>query len=302
MISAISVKDRLKKRADQNGKTMQEMLIVYGLERTIFRISVSEYADRFTLKGGILLYALFNGDYSRVTRDIDFSAKNTSNRVEDMTNVFGSIFRIHCDDALKYDLNTLEVKSITEFKEYHGVNVQITAYLDRTRVPVSIDIGFGDVVYPDRIKMEFPSLLDMNTPEVYAYSVYSVIAEKFEAIVSLGNANSRYKDYYDIMMIARNYDLNGNVLREAVRATFEYRQTGYDDIVVFEPGGFMSVLHQTRWNAFLNKKQALTDMGLEEVLSLIKELLEPVANSIKENEEYPFRWDHKKTEWRRELE
>lgn len=101
MISAISVKDRLKKRADQNGKTMQEMLIVYGLERTIFRISVSEYADRFTLKGGILLYALFNGDYSRVTRDIDFSAQNTSNRVEDMTNVFGSIFRIRCDGALK---------------------------------------------------------------------------------------------------------------------------------------------------------------------------------------------------------
>ena len=184
MIRAISVKDRLKKQAMEDGKTMQDKLVTYGLERTIYRLSVSQYAERFTLKGGIFLYALFDGEYARATMDIDLLAQRIPNDAEKMKKVFNDIFSIECDDALRFDLNTLEVTNITEFKEYHGVNVSITGYLDRTKVPVSIDIGFGDVIYPERMKMEFPVLLDMEVPEVYAYSIYSVIAEKFEAIVS----------------------------------------------------------------------------------------------------------------------
>ena len=98
-----------------------------------------------------------------------------------MKKVFHNIFSIECDDALRFDLDSLDVINITEFKEYHGVNVSIMGYLDRTRVPISIDIGFGDVIYPERMRMNFPVLLDMEAPEVYAYSIYSVIAEKFEA-------------------------------------------------------------------------------------------------------------------------
>ena len=192
MISAISVKDRLKNQAVASGKTFQEALTAYGLERTVYRLSVSEYVERFTLKGGIFLYALFEGEFARATRDIDLLARNMPNNVEDMKKVFANIFSIECDDALRYDLDTLEVIDITEFKEYQGVNVSIMAYLDRTKVPVSIDIGFGDVVYPDRVKMEFPVLLDMEVPEIYAYSISSVISEKFEASVSLGDANSRW--------------------------------------------------------------------------------------------------------------
>lgn len=127
---------------------MQEALTAYGLERTIYRLSISEYAERFTLKGGIFLYALFDGEFARATRDIDLLAGNMSNDAENMKRVFADIFSIQCDDALRYDLNTLEVQNITEFKEYHGVNVSIMAYLDRTRVPISVDIGFGDVIYP----------------------------------------------------------------------------------------------------------------------------------------------------------
>ena len=137
MISAISVKDRLKNQAVASGKTFQEALTAYGLERTIYRLSVSEYVERFTLKGGIFLYALFEGEFARVTRDIDLLAKNMPNNVEDMKKVFENIFSIECDDALRYDLDTLDVTDITEFKEYHGVNVSIMAYLDRTKVPVS---------------------------------------------------------------------------------------------------------------------------------------------------------------------
>ncbi|MCR5345069.1 MAG: nucleotidyl transferase AbiEii/AbiGii toxin family protein [Lachnospiraceae bacterium] len=125
MTNAISVKDRLKNYAVSSGKSFQEVLIEYGLERTVYRLSVSEYNERFTLKGGILLYALFDGKYARTTRDIDLLAVNISNNIEDMKIVFESIFSVECDDALHYDINTMSVKSITEFKEYHGVNVSL---------------------------------------------------------------------------------------------------------------------------------------------------------------------------------
>ena len=140
MISAISVKDRLKNQAVTSGKTFQEALTAYGLERTVYRLSVSEYVERFTLKGGIFLYALFEGEFARATRDIDLLARNMPNNVEDMKNVFENIFSIKCDDALRYDLDTLEVINITEFKEYHSVNVSIMAYLDRTKVGAKAEV------------------------------------------------------------------------------------------------------------------------------------------------------------------
>ena len=103
MISAISIKDRLKNRAIASGKTFQEVLTAYGLERTVYRLSVSEYVENFTLKGGIFLYALFEGEFARATRDIDFLAKNIPNHVEDMKKIFESIFSVECDDALRYE-------------------------------------------------------------------------------------------------------------------------------------------------------------------------------------------------------
>ena len=141
MTNATSVKDRLKRQAIEEKKTMQDKLVTYGLERTIYRLSISNYVERFTLKGGIFLYALFDGEYARATTDIDLLAQRIPNDVEEMKRVFKDIFSIECDDALRFDLDTLEVISITEFKEYHGVNVSIIGYLDRTKVPVSIDIG-----------------------------------------------------------------------------------------------------------------------------------------------------------------
>ena len=297
MISAISVKDRLKNHAIASRKTFQEALTAYGLERTVYRLSVSEYVENFTLKGGIFLYALFEGEFARATRDIDLLAGNMPNNVGNMKNVFESIFSVECDDALRYDLDTLEVKDITEFKEYHGVSVSIMAYLDRTRVPVSIDIGFGDVVYPDRVKMEFPVLLDMEAPEIYAYSISSVISEKFEAIVSLGDANSRYKDFYDIYILADRYDLDGMELKEAIKETFEHRGTGFDDIFAFTDDFIASEIHQNRWKAFLKKKKALVKVELNDVVSLLRTLLLPLVDSIIDDTEYTAKWDHELKKW-----
>lgn len=266
MINTNSVKGKLKNLAKDTGKTMQDALVLYGIERTIYRISISEFSNRFTLKGGIFLYAFFSGDYVRATTDIDLLAQQIPNDVEEMKKVFTSIFALECDDALRYDLNALEVINITEFKEYHGVKVTVFAYLDKTRIPVSIDVGFGDVIYPERVKMEFPTLLDMEAPNVFAYSLVSAISEKFEAFVSLGLANSRYKDFYDIYVLATKYNIDGNLLQGAIVKTFEHRETKLEDIVAFEKNFADDTSRQNRWNAFIKKKKVMLKIDLQETL------------------------------------
>ena len=298
MISAISIKDRLKKQAIEEKKTMQDKIIMYGLERTIYRLSISEYAERFTLKGGIFLYALFNGDYTRATTDIDLLAQCISNDIEEMKKVFKEIFSIKCDDALRFDLNTLDVIYITEFKEYHGVKVSILGYLDKTKVPISIDIGFGDIVYPERMKMDFPVLLDMDIPKVYAYSINSVVAEKFEAFVSLGLANSRYKDFYDIYVLADRYNFDGTELMNAIKETFNHRSTSLEEIVAFEDGFADDETRLMRWNSFVKKKKALIKLGFEETVQLLKILLFPIVDAIKKNELFERTWSHEKKMWK----
>lgn len=298
MISAISVKDRLKKQAIEGKKTMQDKIVMYGLERTIYRLSISEYAERFTLKGGIFLYALFNGDYTRATTDIDLLAQCISNDIEEMKKVFKEIFSIKCDDALRFDLNTLDVIYITEFKEYHGVKVSILGHLDKTKVPISIDIGFGDIVYPERMKMDFPVLLDMDIPKVYAYSINSVVAEKFEAFVSLGLANSRYKDFYDIYVLSDRYNFDGKELTNAIKETFNHRGTSFDDIVAFEDGFADDETRLMRWNSFVKKKKALIKLDFEETVQLLKILLFPIVDAIKKNELFERTWSHEKKMWK----
>ena len=298
MISAISVKDRLKKQAIEEKKTMQDKIVMYGLERTIYRLSISEYAERFTLKGGIFLYALFNGDYTRATTDIDLLAQCISNDIEEMKKVFKEIFSIKCDDALRFDLNTLDLIYITEFKEYHGVKVSILGHLDKTKVPISIDIGFGDIVYPERMKMDFPVLLDMDIPKVYAYSINSVVAEKFEAFVSLGLANSRYKDFYDIYVLSDRYNFDGKELTNAIKETFNHRGTSFNDIVAFEDGFADDETRLMRWNSFVKKKKALIKLDFEETVQLLKILLFPIVDAIKKNELFERTWSHEKKMWK----
>ena len=297
MSSVASIKDRLKNKSKETGKTMQELLTLYGLERTIYRLSVSEYREYFTLKGGIFLYAAYNGNYARATTDIDLKAESISNDIEDMKKVFEEIFSIETDDSLKYDIPSLKVKSITEFKKYHGVNVSIDVFLDRTRIDVSIDIGFGDVIVPDRVEMEFPTVLSDNRPIVYSYSFSSSIAEKFEAVVSLAYDNSRLKDYYDIYVFAITRDFDGAELQNAIRETFKYRKTSLGEVVVFEEGFEDDPLRQSRWKAFVKKKKALILVTLKETIHTMEVFLGPVAEAIRSNVQFTGKWKHEEGKW-----
>lgn len=298
MINAASIKARLKNHAKESGHTLQNELTMYGLERTLYRISISPYAAKFTLKGGIFLYALFDGNFARATTDIDLLAKDTSNDSETIKEIFVDILQITANDALRYDMETLEVINITEFKEYHGVKVTVKAYLDKTRIDVSLDIGFGDVIYPNRTMMEFPVLLNMEVPVIYAYSLDSVVAEKFEAIVQLGYGNSRYKDFYDIYILAATYDFDGNILRQAVIETFDHRNTGYKDVVAFEPDFAEDTIRQSRWRAFIKKKKAMVTVEFGEALELFRIFLEPIVKAIIMGEYFDLKWDCKSQCWK----
>ena len=224
-------------------------------------------------------------------------ARGIGNDIDEMKTVFTHIFSITTDDPLKFDWESLDVKSITEFKEYHGVNVSITAFMDRTRIPVSIDIGFGDVIYPDRILMDFPVLLSEDAPEVYAYSLYSSIAEKFEAMVLLGYDNSRFKDFYDIYVNAQKYDFDGQILVEAIKETFDHRGTSLHTIVAFNPEYSDDAIRLSRWKSFVKKKKVSLDVTLPETIEVIKQFLLPVTNAIETGRSFDAKWDSREQQW-----
>ena len=283
-MNADSIKARLKNYAVSSGCTYQEALIYYGLERTIYRISISPYASHFVLKGGIFLYAIFDRKYGRATTDVDLLARRISNSAEEMKDIFREIFAQATDDALVFDIDSIAVEDITEFKEYHGLHISAVAYLDRTRIPIGIDIGFGDVIYPDAVEMEFPVILDMEAPRVNAYSLESSIAEKLEAIVKNGYLNSRYKDFYDIYVLSKKYSFNYEDLKNAVTETFTNRRTLMTmDTAAYGEEFLNDKIHQIRWDAFLKKKKALITVPMSDVINRIKTFVRPIMTQTTES-------------------
>jgi predicted nucleotidyltransferase component of viral defense system len=293
-----SIKARLRNRAQKENRTYQEILTVYGLERALYRLSISSYSSQFVLKGGILLYALYQGDFSRGTADVDLLGQHISNDVEIIKNAFLEVFRMdYPDDGVVFDTSTLKADRITEFKKYAGINISIDGYLDRTKLPVSIDIGFGDVIYPNQVEMEYPTLLDHQAPMIQAYSIDSVIAEKFEAIVSLGKANSRMKDFYDIYALSGSFDFQAETLQEALKETFTNRKTGFEPIVAFEPGFTSDAYRKGMWTSFLKAKKILMSQEFDHVVMNIMSFLIPIIDAIKTNLQFRGTWDHTHKVW-----
>ena len=193
-----------------------------------------------------------------------------------------------------------EVELLKYVPDYYLIAERVNRILDQLRVGISTWVtseSFGDVVYPERVKMEFPVLLDMEVPQVYAYSIYSVIAEKFEAFVSLGLANGRYKDFYDIYVLADRYNLNGVELKNAIVETFTHRGTGFDDIAAFDDDFTKDETRQRRWRAFIKKKKALVKVEFEETMQLLKELLLPIVDSIHNDNSFEHTWSKETKSW-----
>lgn len=219
-----SVRARLLERAREQKADFQILLTRYTLERLLYRLSLSAYRDRFILKGAMLFSTWVETPF-RPTRDLDLLGRGPAD-VQSIAEAFRAVCSVSVpDDGVEFDIARLEAAPIREDLKYGGVRIRTTALIDRARIPVQIDVGFGDAITPAPREIDYPVLLDAPAPRLLAYPLETVVAEKFEALVTRGIANSRLKDFYDLYLIAQTFPLETVHLAEAVRRTFERRGT-----------------------------------------------------------------------------
>jgi predicted nucleotidyltransferase component of viral defense system len=245
-----SVRQRLLNLAHARGQPMELLLTRYALERLLHRLSLSPHRERFVLKGAMLLSTWFDEPH-RATRDVDLLGFGDA--AEDaLLDTFREIMAIQVDDGIVFDLKSLRIEAIREDVEYGGSRLRTTAALAGARIPITVDIGFGDAVEPGVDDINLPVLLDMPSPRLRAYPPETVIAEKVHAMVVLGMANSRMKDYYDVWMLTGAFEIDPERLRRAIAATFARRKTVIPSMV---PDGLSDAFSadlgkQLQWDAF----------------------------------------------------
>ncbi|AZG06566.1 nucleotidyl transferase AbiEii/AbiGii toxin family protein [Pigmentiphaga sp. H8] len=271
--TAASVRARLLNKARVNRQDFNLLLGRYALERILYRLSRSTYRGHFLLKGSLLFDLWFDMPH-RPTHDADLLGF-TQAEVPHLIKVFQEICAIACDDGVLFQPGTVRAAKIRKEANYAGIRVNLLGLLDGARCPVQIDIGFGDAVVPGPEEAQYPVILDeMPAPQLHVYPQYTVIAEKLEAIVSLGMGNTRMKDYFDLWVLVQHAEIDGAILTQAVHATFGRRGT---PIPGGTPLGLADEFAQDRrkrqqWEAFLRKNE-LPQMPLDEIVGAIRPAL-----------------------------
>ena len=291
--TAVSVRDRLLALARERGEDFQLLLTQYGLERLLYRLGKSGYRDRFILKGA-MLFILWSDQPHRPTRDADFLGFGDSSEAS-----LQAIFRELCDipvedDGLILMADSVQVEVIRDEAEYGGIRVRLFGDLAGARVPIQADIGFGDAVTPEAREIEFPTLLGNRAPHLKAYPRETVVAEKYQALVHLGMANSRMKDFYDLWVIAHEFDFDGLTLSEAIRNTFSRRRTPLPEHTPsgLSPGFYEDVQKNTQWNAFIRKGTLATSPpSLTDVCRFLEIFLLPPTQALAEHQDFRAKWE-----------
>ena len=260
------------------------------MQRLLYRLSRSEYTGQFLLKGALLFW-VWNEDFHRPTRDIDLLGFG-DNDVPHLESVFRQIVSQDEDDGLEFDVASVSGFEIKEDADYSGVRITGFANLKNARIPFQVDIGYGDAVVPAAEEVTLPVYLDLPAPQLRAYPVYAVIAEKFQAMVMLGIANSRMKDFYDIHVIAQSMILDGNILAQAMKATFETRKTtiSSETLTLFSDEFKQDAGKSIQWNAFLNKNNITDEAYFSDIVTEIQRFIEPIYQSISENRSLTMQW------------
>jgi predicted nucleotidyltransferase component of viral defense system len=288
---AASVRQRLLDRARSQGRPFQELLQYYAMERFLYRLSRSEYSNKFILKGALLLTA-WRAPLSRPTVDIDLMGR-TSNKLADIRLIIERLCITQAEaDGIQFEVNAVNVARIKEDADYEGVRVRFHALLAGARIPMQIDIGFGDVIVPAPITIEYPTLLDFPPPRLVAYPKEAVIAEKLQALTDLGLLNSRLKDYFDIWLLSRLYDFEGASLVEAIQATFRHRSTeiepsppGLTDAFALDLG------KQKQWSAFLRRSRFQMAPGeLPSIVQTVREFSQPPLSAAASGTAFAAAW------------
>ncbi len=253
-----SIRQRLKKLSEERNRPFDEILRYYAMERFLYRLSISSYAERFFLKGGLML-KVWNSLDHRATMDIDLLAR-TSNQIENLHHIISEVAAINCEeDAIAFDIQKLILRNTQTGGDYNGVSSSFSAKLFTTKMPILIDIGFNDVVIPKPQKIQYPTLLEMPKPALLGYTLETVIAEKLESIVKLALVNTRMKDFYDLWTIFRSHHIKIDRLKKAIIEVFANRKTPLKQPIAFTRAFYDAKETQQRWNNFLSS------MGKEQI-------------------------------------
>jgi len=280
---AASIRQRLLNISRVQNVDFNRILTNYGLERLLYRLSISKYKDEFVLKGA-MLFSYWSGDAYRATKDIDF-LKSGEASIAYLTQVFTELCENACnEDGLIFNAESIQAGEIREEDSYGGIRIIIEATLAKARIKMQADIGIGDIITPKAEVIKFPTILDMPSPSLKAYPVETVVAEKFEAMVLLGFVNSRLKDFYDIWAIDKFMNLNEVILAEAVTNTFNRRGTKVPtDLPLALTAEFSSdVTRQKQWEAFTHRAAVTSSARktLNETVEDIKPLFTRVIRNI----------------------
>lgn len=277
---AESIRARLLKLAKERKEDFDFVLRNFVMQRLLYRLSVSEYKDQFLLKGALLFW-VWNKEFHRPTVDIDLLGFGAYD-VEALVGMFKGICKIADQDGLEFDIDSIKGFEIKEDAKYQGVRLIGFTYLTKAKIRFQVDIGFGDAVTPAPTTALLSTFLNFPEPEIWIYPVYTVIAEKFQAMVDLDLANSRIKDFYDIWVIAGQVELDGEILAEAIQATFVQRntETNQKPLNIFTDTFKNDEGKQIQWKSFLKKNRLLSDFSFFELMNRLEEFLLPVYESF----------------------
>jgi len=288
---AASVRAKLLNKARTEKRDFTLVLTRYALERLLYRLSISTHAEHFLLKGA-LLFDLWFDEPLRPTRDMDLLGFGLAEEPY-LIEAFAELCELDVDDGIRFDAQSIRAEEIRKEANYAGIRVTLLGWVDGARCQVQVDVGYGDAVTPGPEAVEYPVMLDeFPAPKLRVYPRYTVVAEKLEALISLGVANSRMKDYFDLWVLARHSDFEGEVLRDAIGATLSRRGT---DIPTDVPFGLTEAFatdaqKQMQWQGFL-KKNRLEALTLEQIVADLQGFLMPPLSAMANGQGFGGTWN-----------
>ena len=290
-----SVRQRLMNLSRERGEDFQLVLTRYGLERLLYRLTRSPHCGQFVLKGAAL-FQLWTGEPHRSTRDLDLLGQGTPS-TDRLRQLFQDVCLLQVDDdGVTFLTDRIQAEQIKQDDAYQGIRLRIDARLGNARIPLQIDIGFGDAVTPGTQAVTYPTLLDLPAPRLQAYPRETVVAEKFQAMVQLGIANSRLKDFYDVWTLACQFEFDGTLLAAAIGATFARRGTALPATppLPLTPDFSADPSKAIQWTAFIRKGRLLEDPPpLVEIVGLLDSFLMPPTRALVAGVAWDRQWQNR---------
>ena len=285
-----SVLARLRNESKTSGATFQQVLQLYAMERFLYRISKSEHAQNVILKGALLLKTI-GIPKARPTLDIDMLRKGRADQ-ESLEALVKDCATLEVEaDGIAFIAGSIVAEETKKDSEYKGTRILMDARMDNVRLKIQIDFGVGDVMVPGPRMIEYPVFLGGDAIQLFAYPIESAIAEKLQAMVALGNANSRMKDFYDVWICSKHLDFNAGTLRKAIEATFKNRDTSLPTEEVQALTTAFVEGHRVQWNAFVRKigESELTD-AFGSIVDDLKIFALPMLGSLARGERLAENW------------